>query len=85
MGNSNYIPKFAPGDRVVLTGHDRHPKNGQHCTILSTLPNPSQRFESQWFDVRFDDYSVGRFIEKHLELPREEIKGDSVLGVRTET
>jgi hypothetical protein len=52
------------GTRVRLIRDD--PKNGQHCTIIRTLPNPSKRPENQWYDVRFDDYSMGRFLERYL-------------------
>jgi hypothetical protein len=61
-----YNPRFITGTRVIFQEKD-HPKSGQHCTVLGALHNPSQRAEHQWYDVRFDDYSVGRFLEGRLQ------------------
>ena len=66
MSTSEYVPNLSCGDRVVFIGKDHHPKSGQQCTILRLLPNPSKRAENQWYDVRFDDYSMGRFVERYL-------------------
>src|SRR5438045_7534072 len=65
MSVLKYIPNLTRGTRVRLTA-DEHPKRGQQCTIMDPLPNPSQRPERQWYDVRFDDGSVGRFLQKYL-------------------
>jgi len=48
------------GMRVRFTGQANNPNNGQRCTIIGILPNPSNRPENQWYDVRFDDESIGR-------------------------
>jgi hypothetical protein len=34
---------------------------------VARVPNPSKRREHQWYDVRFDDFVYGRFLEKQLE------------------
>jgi hypothetical protein len=62
--------------RVIFSGLERHRKNGKRCTILGALPNPSQRPENQWFDVRFDDYTTGRFLERYLQ-PDGAIRGNA--------
>ena len=66
MSASKYIPRLPHGVRVRFIGREEHPKNGQDCTIIRVLPNPSQRVQSQWYDVRFDDYSMARFLERYL-------------------
>ena len=66
MSTSEYIPTLSRGTRVLFIGTDHHPKSGQQCTIIGALPNPSKRTGNQWYDVRFDDYSMGRFVERHL-------------------
>jgi hypothetical protein len=38
------------------------------------LPNPSGRAENQWYDVRFDDQSLARLVERYLQ---EEVKADN--------
>jgi len=65
MSESIYVPKLKRGIpvRLSLPGHR---KSKQQCTILAPLPNPSRRAEHQWYDVRFDDGSFGRFLEKYL-------------------
>jgi hypothetical protein len=65
MKTSGYVPNLSYGARVRFIGKD-HPKSGQQCTIIGILPNPSRRAENQWYDVRFDDYSTGRFLERYL-------------------
>jgi hypothetical protein len=65
MKTSEYIPNLSCGTRVRFIGKD-HRKSGQLCTIIRILPNPSLRAENQWYDVRFDDYSMGRFVERYL-------------------
>ena len=64
--SSEYIPAWKDGTRVRLSLTD-HRKSGQGATIVAALPNPSKRREHQWYDVRFDDFVYGRFLEKHLE------------------
>jgi hypothetical protein len=61
-----YTPNLARGVRMRLVD-DNHPKSGQCCTVIGALPNPSQRSEHQWYDVQFDDSSIGRFLEKQLQ------------------
>jgi hypothetical protein len=65
MDDSKEIPKFPTGSRVVLTG-SHLPKNSQFCTIVRVLQNPSGRPENQWYDVKFDDNTVGRFVARYL-------------------
>jgi len=67
MTVQKYEPHLSAGSRVVFIGREQHPKNGQHCTILAALPNPSRSSEHQWYDVRFEDYTAGRFLEKYLQ------------------
>jgi hypothetical protein len=54
------------GMRVRFMGQANNPKTGQHCTIIRILPNPSSRPQSQWYDVRFDDDSIGRYLTRYL-------------------
>jgi hypothetical protein len=79
MKNFPYVSHFSYGDRVRLTGLDGHLKKGEPCTIIYVLPNPSKKPEHQWYDVRFEDGSIGRFLERyiagkaseHQQIPRE--------------
>ena len=64
MSTLGYVPNLSRGTRVRFIGN--HPKNGRQCTIIGALPNPSERADNQWYDVRFDDYSMGRFVERYL-------------------
>ena len=66
MKTKGYVANLSRGTRVRLIGVEQHPKRGGECTIIEILPNPSQKSEHQWYDVRFDDASIGRFLEKHL-------------------
>jgi hypothetical protein len=66
MNTSKYKPDLSRGMRVRFAGHGHHPKSGQYCSIVRVLPNPSRRREHQWYDVRFDDHSMGRFQERLL-------------------
>jgi hypothetical protein len=66
MAIENYSSKLAAGTRVVFSGKEHDARNGQCCTVLAALPNPSQRPENQWYDVRFDDYATGRFLARYL-------------------
>jgi hypothetical protein len=65
MKSPSYIPNLSAGTevRLLATGHARV---GQRCKIIRILPNPSGRAEHQWYDVRFQDGSLGRFLEKYL-------------------
>ena len=64
MSTSEYFLNLPRGTRVRLIAD--HPKNGQQCTIIGALPNPSKLAKNQWYDVRFDDYSMGRFVDRYL-------------------
>ena len=66
MNTSEYVPNLSYGTRVRFLGKDDHPKSGQQCIVIGALPNPSKRAENQWYDVRFDDYSMGRFQGRYL-------------------
>jgi hypothetical protein len=76
MKMSKYVANLSEGTRVRLMGLGHHPKRGYECTVIGVLPNPSRRAEHQWYDVRFDDNSFGRFLEKYLvetqEIPPRE-------------
>lgn len=64
MKTSERIPCLRYGDRVRFIGD--HPNTGRVCTIIRALPNPSGRPEHQWYDVKFDDATLGRFLAKYL-------------------
>jgi hypothetical protein len=66
MNRSNYIANLSSYTKVRLNGPTQHTRNGQQCTIIRILPNPSERADNQWYDVRFDDGTIGRFLEEHL-------------------
>jgi hypothetical protein len=66
MKAQKYVANLALGTRVRLIGLGHHPKRGDECTVIRILPNPSLKPEHQWYDVRFDDDSFGRFLEKYL-------------------
>lgn len=74
MTSKGYFPNLARGTRVRFTLKATHSKNGQYCTILGALPNPSGVAENQWYDVRFDDQSLARLVERYLQ---EEVKADN--------
>ena len=61
------------GAHVRFIGTDSPSKTGEQCTIIRILPNPSELREHQWYDVRFDDGSLGRFLEKYLTATTQEI------------
>ena len=63
---SVYRPSFLEGSRVSLV-KSGHSQNTRPAAVLRTLPNPSQRAEHQWYDVRFDSGVYGRFLERYLE------------------
>jgi len=67
MTSKEYFPSLARGTRVRFTLKATHSKNGQYCTILGALPNPSGVAENQWYDVRFDDQSLARLVERYLQ------------------
>jgi hypothetical protein len=64
--SSAYHPSLLEKARVRLL-ESEHPQNLQAAVILRALPNPSQRAVHQWYDVRFDNGILGRFLEKYLE------------------
>ena len=73
MSTSEYFPNLTRETRVRLIAD--HRKNGEQCTIIGALPNPSKLAKNQWYDVRFDDYSMGRFVERYLApVPADEGK-----------
>ncbi|HET9129571.1 MAG TPA: hypothetical protein VFO86_01410, partial [Terriglobia bacterium] len=66
MPVQDHKSKLVAGSRVVFTGMAGDARNGKPCIILGALPNPSQRSGHQWYDVRFDDHTFGRFLERFL-------------------
>jgi hypothetical protein len=66
MKTSPRIPRLRYGDRVRFIGIGNHPDTRRQCTIIRVLPNPSGRDEHQWYDVKFDDASLGRFLAKYF-------------------
>jgi len=60
------VVSFKYRDRVSLTS-SADPRNGQSGVVVRVLENPSECSEHQWYDVRFDDGTYGRFLEKSLE------------------
>jgi hypothetical protein len=73
MQDRQYVSRLARNDQVqlVLNGH---PKTGQYCTVVGVLPNASQQSIHQWYDVRFNDGTYGRFKEENLLGTRLEAK-----------
>jgi hypothetical protein len=65
-----YNPSWPTGTRVRLTkpGTDYL----QPGSIIAALPNPPQRQQNQWYDVRFDNGRCGRFLERYLERVQTE-------------
>ena len=69
--DSNYRPAFVEGERVRLTRKDdRNFMNT--ATVKAVLPNPSQKKDHQWYDIRFDNGVWGRFLERYLDIVEEE-------------
>ena len=66
MKMSECVAYLQYGDRVRFVGIGDHPDTGRECTIIRVLPNPSGRYEHQWYDVKFDDASMGRYLGKYL-------------------
>ena len=55
-----YVPELPQGSRVrVVRGIG--PTSVLTATVIRALPNPSQRPENQWYDVKFSDGKLGRF------------------------
>ena len=65
MNTSDYIPHLPLAASVRFIGLDLR-RSGQKGAIIRVLPNPSQRSEHQWYDVRFEDGSIIRVREKEL-------------------
>jgi hypothetical protein len=63
--NLNYAPALPYHARVQLLRKD-DPRAGHFGVVVAALPNPSQRPENQWYDVRFDDETYGRFPARDL-------------------
>ena len=65
--SSEYVPKIPCGAEVrLIEGHHRSP--GRRARVIAALMNPSKRGEHQWYDVRFDNGTLGRFREAEIEL-----------------
>jgi hypothetical protein len=73
MTTRQYSPSLTIGARVRFIGTDYPAKTGAQCTIIRILPNPSELPEHQWYDVRFDDGVLGRFLEKYLGGSTQEV------------
>ena len=49
-----YVPELPLGSRVgVVRGIG--PSSIVTATVIRALPNPSQRGENQWYDIKFED------------------------------
>jgi hypothetical protein len=66
MKIQNYVAKLSLGTRVILTRLEGHPKRGQEGQVIRILENPSKIAARQWYDVRFKDHTIGRFLQKYL-------------------
>jgi hypothetical protein len=56
----DYVPELQLGSRVrVVRGIG--PASVLTAIVIRALPNPSQRVENQWYDVKFADGKLGRF------------------------
>jgi hypothetical protein len=74
----SYRPSLTEGTRVLLV-HDKHQKHQSTATVIGALPNPSRMPVNQWYDIRFDDNTWGRFPERHLQkIPSTEMAPASV-------
>jgi hypothetical protein len=72
MESIPYRPSFQEGMRVMLA-HDEHRQHRKAATVMGALPNPSRLAVHQWYDIRFDDGTWGRFLERHLQdIPSDE-------------
>ena len=70
--DSNYKPALAEGMNVRLV-HEGHPQHGKTAKLVGILPNPSKLARNQWYDVRFENATCGRFQERYLERVSESI------------
>ena len=61
-----YKPSLNESARVRLNKAG-HPEDSHSGIILCALQNPSSRSENQWYDVRFDSGTMGRFLERYLK------------------
>ena len=66
MESIPYRPALRSGMRALLV-HDKHLQNQKTATVMHVLPNPSQEPANQWYDVRFDNGTWGRFLERQLQ------------------
>jgi len=66
MESISYRPSLQEGTRVLLV-HDNHQKHKSTATVIGALPNPSRMPVNQWYDIRFDDNTWGRFLARHLQ------------------
>ena len=62
---SEYAPALAFQARVRFINKD-HQQSGQFGVVVRALENPSKKARNQWYDVRFDDGTYGRFLEGDL-------------------
>ena len=69
--SSMYEASFRARTRVRLV-KSSHSLNGQTAVVIRALPNPSGNPGHQWYDVRFDNGVLGRFLERYL-LPVSDI------------
>jgi hypothetical protein len=72
---TNYSPSLPEGDRVRLTLKN-HREYSHIATVKGALPNPSQRRDRQWYDVRFENGVWGRFLERDLDQVSAESIGE---------
>lgn len=56
-----YAPELPLGSRVRVVRGIGRSSSILTATIVRALPNPSQRTENQWYDVKFDEGKLGRF------------------------
>jgi hypothetical protein len=77
MRTPQYTPALTIGSRLRFIGTDYPSKTGEQCTIIRILPNPSGLSEHQWYDIRFDDGSLGRFLERYFSGATQEISSDN--------
>jgi hypothetical protein len=64
--SSEYIPRLGWGTQVRLLKRD-HRDSGRTGTIIRVLANPSRLSQHQWYDVKFENGRLGRFLEPDLE------------------
>ena len=69
--SSMYEASFRARTRVRLV-KSRQSLNGQSAVVIRALPNPSGNSGHQWYDVRFDNGVLARFLEQYL-LPVSDI------------